>query len=121
MHGSNPKQLKQEDKGDGITEITVADMKILYFGLIFMSVVGVFVVLYNQQPIESYTPLSSEVEGTQGISTSVLAPAWITELLSIPQPFADLVMVLAIFMVPVSILLSIVAIRYVKDLATQWI
>lgn len=104
-----------------MTSLTNAEIKTIYFGITFFILVGVFVALYNSQPIEQkqYTgETGAKNESSSGSSD------WITSLVSgLPAPFNDvqLLIVVSIFVTPVSIMLGYIAVRAFKDLISQWV
>jgi len=104
-----------------MTQITETEMKFIFFGLVFVALVGAFIAMFNNQPIntQSYTG-----DRSIGISTSAAPTSWIEHLVSkLPPPFDDPMfdVVFAIFMVPITIFLTFIALRVLKDLVTQWI
>lgn len=98
-----------------MTQITTIEIKFVLIALIFISILGAFVVLYNSSPIEesnAYTYIVDE-EGD-----------WIAGLLeNLPAPFDDstVVFITSIIMVPLSLILAFVSIRAIKDILTQWV
>lgn len=104
-----------------MTSLTSSEIKTIYFGITFIILVGIFVALYNSQPIaqQQYTGET----GAQNASSSGSSD-WIALLVSgLPAPFNDvqLLIVVSIFVTPVSIMLGYVAVRAFKDLISQWV
>lgn len=104
-----------------MTNITMSEIKIIFFSVVFVALTGVFVALYALQPVTSqqYTGETSAANASSSTSST-----WINGMLSVlPAPFnsADLVIIVAIFIAPVSFMLAPIAVRYLKDLVTQWV
>lgn len=104
-----------------MTQITMTEMKFIFFGIVFLGVIGAFLSLYSNQPIEQ-----QQYGGQQnvGISTTATEDSWISGLLSnLPEPFNDpaVAIVSAIFIIPVSVILVFISLRALKDLITQWV
>ena len=104
-----------------MTDITQYELKIVFFGICFISAVGVFWALYSQAPIQdvkvNYETGTTAMNG----STSTTSSSWISNLITLPSGFKDLTIVTTIFLAPVIIFLAPIAVRYIKDLVTQWI
>ena len=104
-----------------MTSLTNADIKTVYFGIIFFILIGVFVSLYNSSPI---TEQKYNGENRVSNQTSSGSSDWISSLVSgLPAPFDDVntLIVISVFVTPVSIMLSYIAVRAIKDLLTQWL
>lgn len=110
-----------------MTNITESEIKIIYFGLIFMSLLGIFWYLYSENPASEYVQYSTSPEtSSQNTSTSSSGgSSWISGLIDInryiPSGFVDLSIVTAIFLTPVIIILIPTSVRFIKDLVTQWV
>jgi len=104
-----------------MTSLTNAEIKTIYFGITFFLLVGVFVALYNSAPVEQKT-YPGETSASNASSTG--SSDWIAGLVSgLPAPFNDvsLLIVVSLFVTPVSIMIGYIAVRALKDLITQWI
>lgn len=104
-----------------MTSLTNAEIKTIYFGITFLLLVGVFVSLYNSSPIEQ-TQYSGEKDAHNQTQTG--SSDWISSLVSgLPAPFNDvqLLIVVSLFVTPVSIMLGYIAVRALKDLISQWV
>lgn len=104
-----------------MTNLTNSEIKTIYFGIVFLSIVGVLSAMYigSDISIEQY-----QGETETYVSTSPGSSDWIASLTSnVPEPFNDpaLVLVTAVLLTPTAILLSYIAIRALKDLLTQWV
>lgn len=104
-----------------MTSLTVTEIKIVFFALIFISVLGTFTALYYQDPIPAQT-YSGTTTATN--ETSVSSDTWISGLIgTLPSPFDDPIVLLitGIIIVPIVIMLSYISIRAIKDLVSQWV
>lgn len=104
-----------------MTSLTNAEIKTIYFGITFFAFVGIFVSLYNSSPIEQKT---YQGETSAFNSSSTGSSDWIASLVSgLPAPFNDtaLLIVVGLFVTPVSIMIGYIAVRALKDLLTQWV
>lgn len=104
-----------------MTSLTSSEIKLIYFGLIFVGVVAAFVGLYSSNPIQEHT---YQGESNAENATSSSSSLWISGLIgTLPSPFndANLVIIVSIFITPVVIILGYVAVRALKDLISQWI
>ena len=104
-----------------MTSLTDSEIQIIKFGVYFIAVVGVFGALYASNPIPDIT-YGGDTE--TGISTSPTSSSWISGLISaLPAPLDDvnLLIVSAIFVSPIAVMLGFVALRYIKDIVTQWV
>jgi len=104
-----------------MTQLTSLEIKIVSFGVTFLAIVGLFVAIYSQNPIQE-----QEYQGETkiGISTSPTQSSWISGLIgALPSPFndANLLIVTSVFISPIIVMLSYIGLRALKDLVTQWI
>ena len=104
-----------------MTTITVMEQKIIYFQLIFMAVILAFFALYAASGIR---PSTVGVETSASNSLSVDASvtgSWINSLLYLPNGMDVAVQVTAVFISPLLVFDLIIAVRYAKDILTQWV
>lgn len=105
-----------------MTNITTSELKFIYFAVILIAVVGVFSALYAAEPITETVQYTSDTSYQN--ATTATETSWISSLLSIfPAPFddPDILIVTAIFIAPISFMMAPIAIRYAKDIVTQWL
>jgi len=104
-----------------MTSLTTTEIKILMFGLFFVAIIGVFVALYNSQPVvlNSY-----QGETTATNQTTASSSSWISGLFGVlPKPFDDPMtgLIGAIIIIPITIMTAYIGIRAIKDLISQWV
>lgn len=111
-----------------MTEITQGEIKLIYIQILVMAIVGVFIFLYSAQPITQGYAINSQVS-SQNTSVSATDAGWMNTLMPanaglgglLPQGGAELIIVASIFLIPLTIMNTFTVIRFVKDMATQWI
>lgn len=111
-----------------MTEITPGEIKLIYLQIVMMAIIGIFVFLYSSQPINQDVSVNSNINNA---STNVNSKdaSWITNLMSndaglsqfLPNGLSDILIVSAVFLIPLTIMNLITAIRFIKDISTQWI
>jgi len=104
-----------------MTALTQSEVKIVLFALIFLGVLGAFMGLYYQNPVEEQT-----YTGTSNVSaqTTTDSDSWISGLIGdLPAPFddANIAIITSIILTPIIIMLSYISIRAIKDLVSQWV
>lgn len=105
-----------------MTNLTSSEIKIVYFALFFVAILGAWMAIYYENPIPSSQAYGGATNATN--STSVSSDTWITGLItSLPSPFNSTITLIvgSIIILPVGIMLGYIAIRAIKDLATQWL
>jgi len=104
-----------------MTSLTNAEIKTIYFGITFFILVGVFVSLYNLAPVQQ---IGYAGETSASNQTSTQSSDWIASLVAgLPAPFnnTSLLIVVSVFVTPVTLMLGYVAVRALKDLVSQWV
>jgi len=104
-----------------MTSLTSSEIKTIYFGIVFFILIGALASFYNQSPIPDYS-YQGETSATSASSSE--SSNWIASLVSaLPSPFNDVgvALVTSIFVTPVALFLSYIAVRAIKDLITQWL
>lgn len=106
-----------------MTSLTGWELKMVFFALIFLGLSGTIGALYSLDPIPTQ---SHNVEATiyPNNSTATSENSWMTSLMGVlPAPFDDpmLALVIAIFLTPVIVMVSYIAIRAIKDIVSQWL
>ena len=104
-----------------MTQLTSGEIMVLFWGIIFVSILGVFLSLYNDAPIEEKGYVG---ETDASSATTTASSTWISNLISaLPKPFddANILIISSIFITPVVIMLSYIAVRALKDLISQWV
>ena len=105
-----------------MTNITTGELRIILFCLFFGAILSGFMAMYSESTIVS-KQRNIERSVNQSVN-STSSSSWIAGLIEpLPAPLNDtkVLIIFSIFLVPISIMLAPIAIRYLKDLATQWI
>lgn len=105
-----------------MTNLTSSEIKIIYFALFFVAILGAWMSVYYQNPLPTTQTYTGNT--TTSNATSVSSDAWISGLISsLPVPFNSSITLIigSIIVLPVGIMLGYIAIRAIKDLATQWL
>lgn len=102
-----------------MTEVTTSEIKIIVIQIIVMSVLGVFMLLYSEEPIEPISTPGNAVNQTTQVSAS--AQSWIPNLISLPPGMGELTLISALVIAPFLVFDGIIALRFAKDIATKWI
>ena len=104
-----------------MTNITGGEMRIVLFSMFFMAILGLFMYIYSQAPI---TPTTTASAGGVAAVTETGVTSFITGIIgTLPSPFNDstVLMLFGTFLSVISAFLVPISIRYLKDLATQWV
>jgi len=105
-----------------MTNITSSELKILYIEIIIVSIIGVFLLLYSHSPITQTATSGGTLTNTSTLSSPM---PWSTTLvdstLGLPVGLSAIIIVSSIFLVPMTIMNSLVIIRLAKDFVTQWL
>jgi hypothetical protein len=102
-----------------MTAITDTEIKILVIQVIFMAVIGVFMLLYSAAPITLTTAGTIATPNNTSIDAS--NEGWITGLISLPGGLGELTLITLLIVSPFLFFDIFIAIRYAKDIATNWI
>lgn len=97
----------------------MSELKIIAIQVILMAILGAFMLLYSQ----SSTP-QANIPGTatnQSIEVSSSSQSWITSLISIPSGMGDLFFISLLVISPFLIFDGIIALRFAKDIVTNWL
>jgi len=105
-----------------MTEITPGEIKLIYLQIVMMAIIGIFLFLYSSQPITQSLNINSQVQNTTKIDST--EASWINGLMPIdaglggilPNGITEIIIVSSIFLVPLTIMNSFVAIRFIADL-----
>ena len=107
-----------------MTEITNGEIKVIFFAIVFTSLLSVFTLFYNLTPVTTAAQSSYDETTIVVPSTSISPSNWISGLLNfIPRPFNDPVLLaLTLVMIsPIATILSFIALRFAKDILTKWV
>jgi hypothetical protein len=111
-----------------MTDITPSELKMIYLQLFLMAIVGVFFFLYSSQPINQDVSVNANIHNTTTVSSS--DASWITGLMAqdaglgglLPQgDLATFLLIVGVILIPMTIMNLVTAIRFIKDISTQWI
>lgn len=101
-----------------MTSITTSEIKILAIQVILMAILSVFVLLYTSSATPTTTPQSSASTQT---SVEASDSSWITGIIYIPEGLGALAFISSLVLAPFLFFDAIIAIRFIKDIATQWV
>lgn len=104
-----------------MTEITTSEIKIIVIQIIIMAILGLFMLLYSAQPINSQNIPGNAINQSQNNEISASDQSWITELISIPEGMGTLALISALIISPFLIFDGFIALRFAKDIATKWL
>lgn len=111
-----------------MTALTSAELKMMFFGIIVLALVGTIGALYQSDPIPAYTQgtnmLGDYSPGDVSEGQETAGSGWISGMFDVfPPPLNDpaCAIVVSIILAPVSVMLGYIAIRAIKDLITQWL
>jgi hypothetical protein len=107
-----------------MTQITITEIKIILFAITFSVIIGVFIALYNQNPVNTSVTTTYTGQTSVSATNATGSSDWVTSFLHVlPAPFndANFLSVFTIFLTPIIIFLGFIALRVLKDLVTQWI
>ncbi len=102
-----------------MTTITTSEIKILTIQIVLMALLGAFMVVYAQSP----TPTSSPATTSTAASASVNADdaSWISSIIYIPAGMDTMILLSVLVISPFLFFDAFIAIRFIKDISTQWI
>lgn len=101
-----------------MTELTTTEIKILVIQILFMAIMGVFVYLYSSQPIVNDININTNAANQTSVDSQ---GSWINNLISLPAVLGDLFFVTALIITPFLLFDAFIALRFVKDLVSNWI
>lgn len=107
-----------------MTEITPGEIKLIYLQLVLMAIVGIFVFLYQGQPVQQDINVNSHFGNQSQNDVSSSNANWITGLTPsdaglggiLPNGSAELFIILSLVFVPLTIMNTLTAIRFVADM-----
>jgi len=104
-----------------MTEITASEIKILAIQIIIMTILSGFMLLYaaSQTDIQQAPSTASNQSTSTSISSS--DQSWITNLISIPEGMGTLAFISLLVISPFLLFDTFIALRFAKDIATQWL
>ena len=106
------------------TTITENEIKLIYIEIMLIAVIGVFLFFYIGNPIQS-TTMDTTIANAQDKTVSSSDASWITGLasptLGLPVGATEIIVVSSIFLIPLTIMNTFIALRFIKDIATGWI
>jgi len=102
-----------------MTNITTSEIKILAIQVILMSILGVFMLLYSTTSTDISTPSSTASSQSTSISSS--GGSWILGIIYIPEGMGVLAFISALVISPFLFFDAMIAIRFAKDISTQWV
>jgi len=102
-----------------MTSITTSEIKILAIQVILMAILGTFMLLYASSPTPTSYPTSTAAN--QSTSVSASDASWIGGIIYIPEGMGTLAFISALVMAPFIFFDGMIAIRFIKDISTQWV
>lgn len=101
-----------------MTEITTSEIKILVIQIIFMALIGGFMFFYSNTPISE-----TSIPGTAANKSAVSAEdqGWISNLIALPAGMGNLGILVSLVVGVFLLFDAMIAIRFAKDIATQWV
>ena len=110
-----------------MTEITEGEIRRFYLQVVIMGILGVFFFFYASAPAtsqtsqEKYYLSSTDVkEEDAGFMENIISPDAGTGAY-LPGGAAEIIIVSSIILIPLTIMNTFTAIRFIKDMMTQWI
>lgn len=104
-----------------MTEITTSEIKIIAIQIIIMAVLGVFMLLYSDSPVNAQNVPGTAINQSTGQEISASDQSWISNLISIPEGMGTLIFISALIITPFLFFDAFIALRFAKDIATQWL
>lgn len=102
-----------------MTTITTSEIKILAIQVILMAILTGFMALYAVFPGTTTTPPTSSTAANSSVDTS--STSWITGILSIPEGMETMLLISVLVISPFLFFDAMIAIRFIKDISTQWV
>lgn len=110
-----------------MTQITPSEIKLIYIQFVLMGIIGIFLFMYALQPVNQNIGINSQISNQTSASSK--DASWITGLTAtdggmgsfLPNGIGELLIISSIVLIPLTIMNAFTAIRYIKDLATQWV
>lgn len=118
-----------------MTNITMSELKMIFTELILIGIIGMFIFFYDQSPIPEASMNSNGIFQPQvptntisnqtSVTPSSEETSWIesliTDTLGMPIEKAQILVVSSIVLIPLTIMNTVTAIRFLKDILTQWV
>lgn len=105
-----------------MTNITASELKMLYIQVVMIAIIGVFLFLYNQSPIDQTATFTGATPGSAVSSSDI---PWGTKLvdatLGLPFGLSAILIVSSIILIPMTIMNTLTLVRLAKDFLTQWV
>jgi len=101
-----------------MTSITTSEIKILAIQVILMAILGVFMLLYASSATPTTLPTTTASNQT---TVSASDASWISGIIYIPAGLGTLAFISALVMAPFIFFDTMIAIRFIKDISTQWV
>lgn len=110
-----------------MTNITASELKNLFAMIIFMGIIGIFAFFYINQPVDQKYAVPQSFQNASSVSSK--DASWISNVVPddgglgrfLPNGAAELFIISACILIPVIIMNLGTAIRYAKDILTQWV
>jgi len=102
-----------------MTSITGSEIKILAIQVILMAILGMFMLLYASSVTPISSPTTIAVNQTSYVSAS--DASWISGIIYIPEGMGTLALISSLVIAPLLFFDAMIAIRFIKDIATQWV
>ena len=102
-----------------MTEITTSEIKIIIIQIIVMAILGGFMFLFSQSPVNQSTAPTTTVNQSTHVSAS--DQTWISNLIGIPEGMGELFFISLLVISPFLVFDGMIALRFAKDIATKWI
>lgn len=110
-----------------MTQITPSEIKLIYIQLVLMGIIGVFLFMYALQPVSQNVGITDYAQNQSTVSSK--DASWLTGLTSqdaglgslLPNGIGELLIITSIILIPLTIMNAFTAIRYIKDISTQWL
>lgn len=102
-----------------MTTITTSEIKILAIQVILMAVLTSFMALYAVFPGE--TTQQTLTANAANSSVDASDASWVSSILSIPEGMDTMLLISLLVISPFLFFDAIIAIRFIKDISTQWV
>lgn len=106
-----------------MTNVTASELKLLYIQIVLVAIMGFFMFLYSQSPIDQSANVQTNITSQSSVNSNDLP--WSTKLvdsnLGIPDGLVAIILISSIILVPMTIMNSLTLLRLAKDVFTQWI
>lgn len=102
-----------------MTTLTTSEIKMIVIQIILMAILTAMMSLYALSPLPSTTVPTSATAATN--STDSASGTWILGLVFIPEGMETMTLISALVMAPFLLMDIPIALRFAKDIATQWV